>query len=181
MHFTNFITTYVLMVMGASAIAIPQAATASDPQIIISEWDDSIKQATSLLNNLNPHSPTFPTDLQTILSNAKTQADTKGFNDQLFISVASTNPDAQGHNLVQSAFSGISEKLRNLIALNSQSSTFDGQAKQFIRALERVWCFDYLNGVLRAWSTAGIEGVVPSGLEVCGFDGGKGGFTAPGV
>ncbi|TGO17548.1 hypothetical protein BTUL_0016g00110 [Botrytis tulipae] len=169
------------MAMGVSAIAIPQAATTSDPQSIISEWDDSIKQATSLLNNLNPHSPTFPTDLQTILSNAKAQADTNGFNDQLFTSIASTNPDAQGHNLVQSAFSGINEKLGNLIALNSQSSTFDVQEKQFIRALERIWCFDYLNGVLRAWRTAGFGGVVPGGLEVCGFDEGKGVFSAPGV
>ncbi|KAF7952269.1 uncharacterized protein EAE97_001766 [Botrytis byssoidea] len=54
MHLTNFINTYVLMVMGAFAIAIPQTATTSDPQAIISEWDDSIKQATNLLNNLSP-------------------------------------------------------------------------------------------------------------------------------
>lgn len=68
-------------------------------------------------------------------------ADSNGFNDQLSISIANTNLDAQGHNLDQSAFSGINEKLKNLIALNSQSSTFDVQAKQFIRALERIWCF----------------------------------------
>ncbi|THV52487.1 hypothetical protein BGAL_0078g00360 [Botrytis galanthina] len=173
MQFTNFIITHVLLVMGTFAIAISQAATASDPQTIISD----------LLNNLNSHSPTFTTHLQIILSDAKAQADTNGFNDQLSISIANTNLDAQGHNLVQSAFSGITinEKLKNLIALNSQSSTFDAQAKQFIRTLERIWCFDYLNGVLTAWRTAGIGSVVPGGLEVCGFDGRKGVFPAPGV
>ncbi|TGO28543.1 hypothetical protein BPAE_0026g00330 [Botrytis paeoniae] len=178
MHFTNFITTCVLMVVGASAIAIPQAAIANDPQTIISEWNDSIKQATRLLNNLNPHSPT---DLQTILSNVKAQADTGGFNDQLFVSIANTKPDAQGHNLIQSAFSEINEKLKNIIALNSQSSAFEAQAQRFVRALDRIWCFDYLNGVLRAWRTAGIGDVIPGALDVCGFDVGKGVFPAPGV
>ncbi|KAF7925988.1 hypothetical protein EAE99_006023 [Botrytis elliptica] len=74
--------------MGVSAIVIPQAATASDLQAIISEWNDN----------------------------------TGGFNHQLFISIVNTKPDAQGHNLVQSVFSGINEKLRNVIALNSWSA-----------------------------------------------------------
>ncbi|KAF7889631.1 uncharacterized protein EAF02_002046 [Botrytis sinoallii] len=86
MHFTKFTTTCILIIMSVSAIVIPQAATASDPQTIVSEWNDN----------------------------------TGGFNHHLFISIANTKPDAQGHNLVQSAFSGINEKLRNLIALNSE-------------------------------------------------------------
>ncbi|KAF7954423.1 hypothetical protein EAE96_005545 [Botrytis aclada] len=94
MHFSKLATTCAIMIMGVSAIAIPQAAPTSDPQTIISEWNDSIKQTTSLLNNLNPHSPTFPTDLQTLLSHAKSQADTRGFNDQLFASIANPNPDS---------------------------------------------------------------------------------------
>ncbi|KAF7933607.1 uncharacterized protein EAE98_003316 [Botrytis deweyae] len=80
--------------------------------------------------SINNYQTTLPALLQsfksiphlTILSNEKSQTDTGGFNHQLLIAIANTKPDAQGHNLVQSVFSGINEKLRNVIALNSWSA-----------------------------------------------------------
>ncbi|TGO46568.1 hypothetical protein BCON_0317g00040 [Botryotinia convoluta] len=174
MHFTKFATTCILMIMGVSAIAIPQAATASDPQTIISEWNDSIKQP-------QPHSLTFTTNLQTILSNAKSQADTDGFQRPTLRLHRSHQTRCSRTQSRPKRISRINEKLKNIIALNSQSSAFEAQAQQFVRTLDRIWCFDYLNGILKAWRTAGVENVVPGGLDVCGFDVGKGAFPAPGV
>ncbi|KAJ8067114.1 hypothetical protein OCU04_004489 [Sclerotinia nivalis] len=176
MHLIKFTTTIMLMAASISAVAIPQASTASNPRGIIDQWNASIKNVNDYLNNINTNDDSFIANTQTALKNVQEQAAlTSGFNDKLLASIATTNLNKQPHNEVQSAFSGIQGKLNNILALNPKSANFDLQAQGFVSAMVHIWCRDYLFAVLKAWKIVGVDEIA-TGLNVCPFQAATGTF-----